>query len=89
MLADCGLSELTAIFGVEKFEVHTKRTIRNVAKLAEACAKIKAQGFALDQAEFLEEVRCIAAPVRGKDGAIIAAIGISAPSTIDHSPPLH
>jgi len=47
--------------------------------VAEACAKIKAQGFALDEAEFIEEVRCVAAPVRGKDGGIVAAIGISAP----------
>jgi IclR family acetate operon transcriptional repressor len=47
--------------------------------LAEACAKIKAQGFAIDEAEFLEEVRCVAAPIRDKSGAVVAAIGVSAP----------
>lgn len=79
LLADCGVPELRAIFGGEKFEAHTKRTIRSIGKLAESCARIKARGFALDQAEFLAEVRCVAAPIRDKDGMIVAAIGVSAP----------
>jgi IclR family acetate operon transcriptional repressor len=79
LLADCGVSELHTLFGAEKFETHTKRTIRSIEKLAGACAKIKAQGFAIDEAEFLEEVRCVAAPIRDKGGAIVAAIGVSAP----------
>jgi IclR family acetate operon transcriptional repressor len=79
LLADCGVPELKAIFGAEKFETHTKHTLRSIEQLAEACAKIKARGFSLDEAEFLEEVRCVAAPIRDKDGVIIAAIGISAP----------
>jgi IclR family transcriptional regulator, acetate operon repressor len=79
LLADCGVSELKAILGAEKFETHTRKTIRSIEALAEACATIKAQGFSLDEAEFLEEVRCVAAPIRDKEGVIVAAIGISAP----------
>lgn len=72
MLADCGVPELKAIFGAEKFETHTKHTLRSIEQLAEACAKIKAPGFSLDEAEFLEEVRCVAAPIR-------AVVGLSLP----------
>lgn len=79
LLADCGVRELRAIFGGEKFETHTKRTIRSVEQLADACANVKARGFSQDEAEFLEEVRCVAAPIRDKDGVIVAAVGISAP----------
>ena len=39
----------------------------------------RANGFVLDEAEFLEGVRCIAAPIRDKTGEIVASIGISAP----------
>ena len=34
----------------------------------------------LDESEYLEGVRCIAAPIRDRDGAVIASIGISAPA---------
>ncbi len=40
---------------------------------------LKARGLSLGEAEFLEEVHCLAAPIRDKDGVIVAAIGISAP----------
>jgi IclR family transcriptional regulator, acetate operon repressor len=79
LLADCGVAELKAILGVEKLETHTPKTIGSIDELAKACARIKAQGFAVDEAELLEEVRCLAAPIRDKDGVIVAAIGISAP----------
>jgi IclR family acetate operon transcriptional repressor len=79
LLADCGLPELKAILGAEEFETHTKKTIDLIEELAKDCAQIKAQGFALDEAEFLGEVRCVAAPIRDKDGVVVAAIGISAP----------
>jgi DNA-binding IclR family transcriptional regulator len=45
------------------------------------CAKVKADGFATDESEYLEEVRCVAAPIRDQDGKTVAAIGISAPAS--------
>ena len=47
--------------------------------LAKECAIARAQGYVLDDCEYVEGARCLAAPVRDKDGLIIAAIGISAP----------
>jgi DNA-binding IclR family transcriptional regulator len=79
LLADCGLTGLKAIFGSEPFQAYTPRTVLSLEQLAKACARIKEEGVALDDAEFEEEVRCLAAPIRDSDGTIIAAIGISAP----------
>jgi DNA-binding IclR family transcriptional regulator len=81
LLADCGVAELKAIFGSMMFTVHTPQTIPSIEKLAKACATIRANGFALDEAEYIEEVRCVAAPIRGHEGTIVAAIGISVPTT--------
>ena len=81
LLADFGLPELKALFGSTPLEAHTPRTITSLAQLAKACVKIKADGFAFDDAELLREVRCLAAPIRDRDGAVVASIGISAPLT--------
>jgi IclR family transcriptional regulator, acetate operon repressor len=81
LLADFGLPELKALFGSTVLTAHTPRTITSLPQLAKACAKIKADGFALDDGEMLREVKCMAAPVRDRDGAVVASIGISAPMT--------
>ena len=58
---------------------YTSQTITSIKALARDCAKSKAQGYVIDDEEYVQGVRCLAAPVRDKDGAIIASIGISAP----------
>ena len=81
LLADYGLTELKVIFANTRLESYTPRTITSLPQLAKACAKIKADGYAMDEAEYVEGVRCLAAPIRDRDGAIVASIGISAPMT--------
>jgi IclR family acetate operon transcriptional repressor len=49
--------------------------------LAKICTETKARGFSIDDEEFMEGVRCVAAPIRAEDGQIIGAIGVSAPLT--------
>ncbi len=79
LLADCGAAELRAIFGPSRLQAYTPRTIVSIPELAKACAQIKEDGYAFDDAEFRDEIRCLAAPVRDKDGVVVASIGISAP----------
>jgi DNA-binding IclR family transcriptional regulator len=79
LLADFGLPELRTLFGATPLEAHTPRTITSLPQLAKACAKIKADEFAFDDGELIREVKCLAAPVRDRDGAVVASIGISAP----------
>jgi IclR family acetate operon transcriptional repressor len=81
LIADCILPDLEAIFAGVSLRAATKRTIVSLNRLADVCARIRAEGVALDDGEFLDEVRCVAAPVRDQDGRIVASIGISAPTT--------
>lgn len=81
LLTDLDNSQLQALFGSGRLKAHTKRTIVSIDKLAKACAQSQRQGFTTDDGELLDGVRCVAAPIRDTDGAIIASIGISAPLT--------
>jgi DNA-binding IclR family transcriptional regulator len=81
LLAGSSVDELRPIFGNGPFQAHTPRTIVSLERLAEACESIAAQGLAYDDAEYIPELRCLAAPIYDRDGAVIASIGISAPIT--------
>lgn len=79
LLADFTMAELEAVFGNDTLPPHTKRTVASIKQLGKICGETKAQGYATDDEEFMEGVRCVAAPIRAEDGQIIGAIGISAP----------
>ena len=80
LLADFDEMALKRLFGAKPLARHTKNTLTSIAKLAEACGQIRVRGFAGDDSEYLEGVRCVAAPIRDGEGAVIASIGISAPA---------
>lgn len=55
----------------------TKNTIIDKEELKKELQKIRRQGFALDQEEYILGTHCIAVPVNGKSGEIAASISIS------------
>jgi len=79
LLADFGLEELQALFGTTPLERYTARTTVSLPELAKLCARARADGYAMDNAEYLDDVRCVAAPVRDRGGLVIGSIGVSAP----------
>ena len=81
LLADLGHDELVRLFGGAPLVAYTKQSLGTVAELAKACADIRGQGYSADDAEFMEGVRCVAAPIRAENGLIVGSIGISAPIT--------
>jgi DNA-binding IclR family transcriptional regulator len=81
LLADFDEAGLRALFGGEKLESWTRQTIVSISNLAEHCRKIRARGYATDDGEYIEGVRCLAAPIRNRQGTVIASIGISAPKS--------
>jgi DNA-binding IclR family transcriptional regulator len=81
LLADFDQKELAAIFGTAALRSYTSHTITSLEELTKACAQIKAQGYATDDAEFTEGIRCVAAPIRTDEGVIVGSIGISAPTS--------
>jgi IclR family acetate operon transcriptional repressor len=80
LLVDLDLPELQSIFGSGSLRAYTKSTIGAVTQLAKVCKQIKAHGFATDDGEFQEGIRCVAAPIRAESGMVIGSIGISAAS---------
>ncbi len=80
LLADFNERDLIKLFGAKPLKAHTKNTIESVRALAKECESIRSQGFATDEGEYMDGVRCIAAPIRNRDVAVIASIGISAPA---------
>jgi IclR family acetate operon transcriptional repressor len=81
LLAGMDLDALKAVLGRAPLHAYTKNTIVSLPRLARACAQIDTDGFALDDGEYIDEVRCVAAPIRDAQGEIVASVGISAPIT--------
>ena len=75
--SEAKLLELEKKFGFPKFTAHT---ITGMDSLKKELARIRAQGYAMDNEECEEGVRCIAVPVLNFSGEIAAAISLSAPA---------
>ncbi len=54
----------------------TPRTITSPETMRQQLVEIRQRGFAWDDEERIEELRCVAAPVFGHDGVAIAAISV-------------
>jgi DNA-binding IclR family transcriptional regulator len=61
-------------------EPRTEHTIVQPDELLLELARIRAQGFAVDDCEDSLDLRCVAAPVLDHSGHLVGAIGISAPA---------
>lgn len=57
----------------------TPHTITDPALLAADLERTRARGYAADLEEFIQGVRCVAVPIRGREGAVVAALSVSAP----------
>ena len=57
----------------------TARTITDPGRLREEILAIRARGYAIDDVENEEGIRCVAAPVRGADGFAVAAVSVAGP----------
>ncbi len=68
------------IFAAMTYERFTKHTITDEGALCAELEKIRQAGYAVDDAELSEEIRCVAAPVFNHDGEALYAIGISGPA---------
>lgn len=80
LLADFDDEALRKLLGNKPLKRYTKNTLKSITQLARACAEVRTRGFAIDHAEFIEDVCCVAAPIRDRKGAILASIGMSAPA---------
>jgi len=73
--------KVDAIIGTWGLPPRTKNTITDPGIFKEHLGKIRKCGFAIDDIEAEDDVRCIAAPIRDYTGNVIAGLSISGPAT--------
>jgi len=81
LIVDFDLADLRATFGAGALQARSRRTITGLDKLAKSLVLARADGYTVDDGEYMEEIRCVAAPIRDQGGTVVASIGISAPAT--------
>jgi DNA-binding IclR family transcriptional regulator len=73
--------ELDGIIRRTVFKRLTPNTITTPAAFRREMARIRAAGFALDNEEHIEGIRCIASPIRDHSGEVRASLCVVGPKT--------
>lgn len=58
---------------------YTRNTLTDPVALEAELEKIKKQGYAVDNEEIMDSLRCVAAPIRDQSGKVISALSVSGP----------
>jgi IclR family transcriptional regulator, pca regulon regulatory protein len=77
-LAGLSDDDLTAYLERVDLKRLTAHTLATEAELRGELARIRAQGWALVDQELEEGLRSVAVPIRDRDGAVVAAVNVSA-----------
>jgi len=70
-------SEVDWIISKHGLRTMTSHTITNREALEKELAKVRRQGFAIDDREIMEGLRCVAAPIFNSDGEVRYAVSVS------------
>lgn len=81
MLAYLPREEVEAIVDRHGLPAYTDQTITSREELFEELDLIRERGYAVDNEEKIEGLRCVAAPVKSVDGEVMSAVSISGPSS--------
>jgi IclR family transcriptional regulator, KDG regulon repressor len=81
LLADLARERVEAIVADRGLAAYTPHTITDLPRLEAELERIRALGYAVDNEEYDEGLRCIGAPVRDHSGHVVAALGIGGPVT--------
>lgn len=77
-LSGMSQEEILSIYSGGPLKRITNKTITSQSRLFKEIEKVRKQGYALDDEEFFEGLRCVAAPIRAGD-KIVAGLSISGP----------
>jgi len=76
LLAGLKDEAVKTIYKNKSLKAYTKNTITRLPALMAELARIRKQGYAVDNEEYYEGVRCVAAPVRS-GGEVVASISVT------------
>jgi DNA-binding IclR family transcriptional regulator len=80
LLAEMKLPDLRAFVRDNGLKGYTRLTIRNISRLQRELENVRRDGYAVDDQEFEEGLKCIGAPIRDRTGTVVASISIAGPS---------
>jgi DNA-binding IclR family transcriptional regulator len=80
ILAHLEADEVDEILRAKGLPVFTDRTLGSRDALLEDLREVRSRGYAVDNMEHEEGVRCIGAPVRDHKGEVFASVSVSGPS---------
>lgn len=80
ILASLPSEELDRLLEITELRAFTRNTITDKVRLREHLAEVHRRGYAIDDEEILDGLRCVAAPIFNHTGACIGAMSISGPS---------
>lgn len=79
LLSKFGDEKVKELIGKNKFIKFMPNTIDNVEDFIKALEKVNELGYAMDDMEHEEGIRCIAAPIYNRKGMVVAAVSLSGP----------
>lgn len=79
LMADLSDEACQRLLEGQQFEPHTAKTLRSKDEVLARIDEARGRGWALDDEEFFEGVRCIAAAIRDHDGRVVAAVSVAGP----------
>lgn len=77
LIAFSSEEQVLQILNLHGMEKKTGKTIINKQKFLQELKKVRERGFAIDNEENADGVRCVAAPVFDESGKVIASLGTS------------
>lgn len=77
LLSDMDIREVKALIKENEMIKFTANTIDNHADLEKELCSIAERGYAIDEIEHEQGIRCVAAPVYDREGNVVAAVSIA------------
>ena len=72
--------EIERLIRTQKPRARTRHTITDPQRLKRELEAVRKKGIAQDKEELNLGVKCVAAPIRNRSGAVVAAISLSGPA---------
>jgi DNA-binding IclR family transcriptional regulator len=73
--------EVDQVLSICRMEARTRKTITNVLAFKRELERTRDRGYAIDNEEIEDGIRCIAAPILNSANRAVAAISVSGPSS--------
>jgi DNA-binding IclR family transcriptional regulator len=76
LLSEMNAHEIESIYRSPSLKTFGKNTITTLSQLLKELEEVRRQGYAIDNEEYYEGVRCVAAPVRASS-KVVAAVSVT------------